>query len=286
MTKTTSDRIASFFTLLGASIKSIVKIILQSRRPSLPPADDPSSPLIIMGNGPSLNDTIRDHTPTLTRYPAVAVNFAACAPVFLSLRPAHYVLADPFFFSDADTDNLRLLRHRLSHEVDWPMTLYVPCRHRAKAAEITGDNPSIRIACFNPVGVEGFQWLEDLAFSKGYGMPRPRNVLIPAIMIGISLGHRDIHIVGADHSWMQTLSVDDQNRVISIQPHFYKDGEQEKTRIATEYHQYPLHSIINSFYVAFRAYHTIQRYALRHGIRIYNSTPSSFIDAFPRAPLP
>ena len=285
MTKTTSDRISSFCTLLGTSIKSCAKMLLQSHRTSTPRIDDTTQPLIIMGNGPSLNDTIRDHLPLLQNRPTLAVNFAACAPVFLTLRPQYYVLADPFFFSDASTDNLSLLRNRLRNDVDWAMTLFVPWQNRKKASDLIGNNPHIDIATFNPVGIEGFGWLENIAFSKGWGMPRPRNVLIPSIMIGISLGYEKIHIVGADHSWMKTISVNDQNRVISVQPHFYKDGEQEKTRIDTEYLQYPLHQIINSFYVAFRAYHTIRRYADSKGIDIINSTPESFIDAFPRKPL-
>lgn len=260
-------------------------MFLQTRRTSIPHPDDSSLPLIIMGNGPSLNDTIRDHARLLSSRPTLAVNFAACAPVFLSLRPKYYVLADPFFFSETDSDNLKLLRNRLCHEVDWDMTLFVPCSQRKCALNIIGENPHIKIATFNPIGVEGFQWLENIAFTNGWGMPRPRNVLIPSIMIGINLGYKNIHIVGADHSWMQTLSVNDQNQVVSIQPHFYKDGEQEKTRISTEYHQYPLHRIIHSFYVAFRAYHSIKRYADTKGINIFNSTPSSFIDAFPRTPL-
>lgn len=260
-------------------------MLLQARKASIPHADDTSQPLIIMGNGPSLNDTIRDHSQLLSSRSTLAVNFAACAPVFISLRPKYYVLADPFFFSDAETDNLKRLRSCLSNDVDWDMTLFVPCNRCKHANKITAGNQHIKIATFNPIGVEGFEWLENIAFTNGWGMPRPRNVLIPSIMIGINLGYQNIHIVGADHSWMQTLSVNDQNQVVSIQPHFYKDGEQEKTRINTEYHQYPLHQIIHSFYVAFRAYHSIRRYADKKGIHIFNSTPTSFIDAFPRAPL-
>lgn len=285
MTKTTSDRISSFCSLLGSSIKSCAKMLLQSHRVSIPHINDNAQPLVIMGNGPSLNDTIGDHLSLLQNRPTLAVNFAACAPIFLTLRPRYYVLADPFFFSDATTDNLTLLRNRLRNDVDWTMTLFVPWKNRRNASELTGNNPHIDIATFNPVGIEGFEWLENMAFSKGWGMPRPRNVLIPSIMTGISLGYEKIHIVGADHSWMKTISVNDQNRVISVQPHFYKDGEQEKTRIHTEYLQYPLHQIINSFYVAFRAYHTIRRYADTKGIDIINSTPESYIDAFPRKPL-
>ena len=94
-----------------------------------------------------------------------------------------------------------------------------------------------------------------------------------------------MYITGADHSWTKTLSVNEQNEVVSIQPHFYKEDEKEEKRIKVDYLKYPLHQIIYSFYLAFKAYHSIQRYAEAKGVNIYNSTPGSFIDAFPRKNL-
>ncbi len=116
-------------------------------------------------------------------------------------------------------------------------------------------------------------------------MPRPRNVLIPSIMIAVKMGYKNIYVAGADHSWTKTLSVNDRNEVVSIQPHFYKEDEKEERRIRTDYLRYPLHQILYSFYVAFRSYFTIQRYAESQGVKIYNVTPGSFIDAFPRTTL-
>ena len=79
--------------------------------------------------------------------------------------------------------------------------------------------------------------------------------------------------------------VDDDNNVVSIQPHFYKEDDREVKRVNTEYMHYPLHSIMYSFYVAFKSYFTIARYARHIGTDIYNVTPGSFIDAFPRIKL-
>ena len=117
-------------------------------------------------------------------------------------------------------------------------------------------------------------------------MPRPRNVLIPSIMAAIAMGFKEIYLTGADHSWMKTISVNDNNQVVSIQPHFYKDNDKELARVRTDYLHRPLHTILDSFRIAFASYHTIARFAATRGIRIVNSTPGSYIDAFPRAPLP
>ena len=106
--------------------------------------------------------------------------------------------------------------------------------------------------------------------------------MTPSIMLALNSGFRTIYVAGADHSWMKTLSVDENNNVVSIQPHFYKDSEKENTRVSTEYAGYPLYKIVYSFYVAFKAYFDLRDYAGSIGATIYNITPGSFIDAFPR----
>ena len=104
------------------TIKGIGKIILLSRPCSRLKGRAKGERLIIMANGPSLADTIRDHADILRSTPTMAVNFAAIAPEFVELKPSYYVLADPHFFSDGAGDaNLQKLRHNLG---------LVDCRHR------------------------------------------------------------------------------------------------------------------------------------------------------------
>lgn len=282
MTKTASDKIASFASRLGQTAKSIVKLLTQRRRATIIKADaDTSRPLIILANGPSLNQTIAESLPSLQAHPTLAVNFAANAPEFRTLRPRYYVLIDPHFFSATDDPNVTRLWDNLAR-VDWPMTLIVPARRR----RLIPASVNIDTLTVNDIAVEGFLPLENAAFARGWGMPRPRNVLIPSIMAAIAMGFKEIYLTGADHSWMKTISVDDNNQVVSIQPHFYKDNDKELARVRTDYLHRPLHTILDSFRIAFASYHTIARFAATRGIRIVNSTPGSYIDAFPRAPLP
>lgn len=268
---------------LGSTLKSSVKIAIESRRCSVKIAEDNNFPLIIMGNGPSLSDTIRDCSPALLSHPLMAVNFAANTDEFYQLHPKHYVLADPVFFAETQHENVVKLWENLTGKVNWPMTIFVPAKY--KEFLNASSNPNLHIEWFNPVGVEGFKWIENAAFSSGRGMPRPRNVLIVAIMVAIKMGYRTIYLTGADHSWTRTLEVSEENMVISVQPHFYKDNEAEHSRIASVYKDIRLHQILHSFYIAFRSYFAIKRYADSHGIHIYNATPGSFIDAFERKSL-
>lgn len=276
---------SDFFSALGASIKSVAKMALESRATIDPrTCVKGGDAIVILGNGPSLKATIAEQGELLAKLPTVAVNFMANAPEYQILKPDYYILADPHFFTGLDNANVQALWKNLA-ATPWPMTLCIPVGRRPDAIRLAGTNPNIKFATFNFVGVEGFEWLEDLAYSARMGMPRPRNVLIPAIMCAIAAGYRRIYLAGADHSWMETIRVNEQNHVISVQPHFYADSKEEQTRSATEYKGYRLHDIVRSFYIAFRSYHSLQRHALAKGISIYNSTPGSYIDAFPRRPI-
>lgn len=280
--KTVSEKIAMWVGDFSNSLKSVVKLVLHSHRSTISRCASKDEAIIIMGNGPSLNGTISKYADVLKSIPTLAVNFATNAPEFSNLQPRYYVLADPHFFVSSDDDNVKKLRDNLA-KVSWQMTLFLP--FDAKKYGFVIENSNIDIEYFNFLAVEGFEWFENWAYSSGRGMPRPRNVLIPSIMIAITMGYGNIYVTGADHSWTKTLSVNEQNEVVSVQPHFYKEDEKEEKRIKVDYLKYPLHQIVYSFYVAFKAYHEIQRYAIHKKVNIYNSTPGSFIDAFPRRDL-
>lgn len=283
----TSDRLSDFISKLGASAKSLIKVAMQSRRPRMKAARAAAEgkAIIIMGNGPSLADVIRDNGRELGNAVTMALNFAANAEEFTSIRPDFYLMADPHFFNSRETDpNVGRLFSRLNTEVDWPMTLYVPTGHTADGLGIT--NRCITVETFNFVGAEGFGGLTHWLYDHGLAMPRPRNVLVPAIMTAIRAGFREIYLTGADHGWLTTLSVSEDNEVVSIQPHFYKDNAEEKKRVASVYHDVRLHDILLSFHLAFKSYHQLEAYARSRGCDIYNATPGSFIDAFRRRKLP
>ena len=277
------DNIQSWLTALWQTLLSLVKISLQSKINLKFPIVASGSEIVILGNGPSLNSTIAESSDFLGTRDLLAVNFAANADIFTELKPKYYILADPHFFVAFEQPNVKKLWERLSI-VDWEMRLYIPTKLSLTDSAIANlcSRPSVKICRYNTTPVEGFKWFENFAFAHNLGMPRPRNVLIPSIMVALAMKYKTIYIAGADHSWTKTLSVNDENQVVSIQPHFYKEEEKEVKRVNTEYMNYPLHQIMYSFHVAFKSYFTIERYAKHIKASIYNITPNSFIDAFAR----
>ncbi|MBD5310314.1 MAG: hypothetical protein HDS10_07855 [Bacteroides sp.] len=275
------DKIQKGLGRVSSSLASLVKVALLSKGVSVRHSQPEGSSIVIMGNGPSLRSTIDNEREWLESNELMAVNFFANTPDFPKLRPRYYVLADGVFFNATSHPNVVALWENLK-KVSWEMTLFVPVRslHLVKALAMGNDN--LRFSTFNLTPVEGFKGLSHLLYRTGLGMPRPRNVMIPAIMSAIREGFPKIYLCGADHTWTQTLSVDDENFVVSIQPHFYEDNEKEKERVREAYQGLHLHEVLGSMTVAFRSYWLLREYADSLGVKIINATPGSMIDAFPR----
>lgn len=264
------------------SLKSIAKLLILSKKSGVKPVVASGQRLVVMGNGPSLKDVFADRS-KLAGVDTMAVNFAANTPEFFEVKPRYYTIADPHFYDAADDDNVKALFRSLDN-VDWSMTLFVPSE-AAKNLKRLIANQSIAIKTYNAVGVEGWQWLKNWAYDNRRGMPRPRNVLIPSVMIGVWLGYDEIYLAGADHSWTKSLWVNDDNKVVTNLPHYYVDNEHEQSRIKAVYSDVPLHRLFYSYYVAFKAYHEIELWARRRHVNIYNATKGSYIDAFKRKTL-
>ncbi len=103
-------------------------------------------------------------------------------------------------------------------------------------------------------------------------------MLIPALMCGLWMGYKTIYTAGVEHSWHRQLWVDDQNRLMIDDRHFY-DTEGPTTR---RHGGFRMDTLLRSLYIVFASYHTIERFSRRLGARIFNVTEGSFIDAFER----
>lgn len=276
------NKIQSASGKLGATLASFIKIPIMSRRPS-PNSRDRKDTIIIMGNGPSLRDAMEQDRDVLMAYPRLAVNLSALTPDFRDLRPDYYILADIAFFLKEKTGKVPQLWEAL-RSVDWQMTLFLPATAR-KMPEVKSLPGNITLKFYNLTPAEGFRCVMHPLYDSGLAMPRPRNVLIPSIISSMREGFRKIVLIGADHNWSKTLWVTERNRVVSVQPHFYKDDDAELRRAEEIFKNVHIHDVYENYAIAFRSYFNVKAYADRRGVEILNATPGSFIDAFPRIRL-
>jgi hypothetical protein len=109
-------------------------------------------------------------------------------------------------------------------------------------------------------------------------MFRAETVINAALMLAIYSEYRQIFLMGTEADWIKNLRVDKDNHLWLNDTHFYK--ENERVILPDKMHNQCL-----SLYYAFRTYTDIEHYSKHCKVKIYNLTPSSFIDAFEKTPL-
>ena len=248
----------------------------------------PKLSAVILGNGPSLAEDLprlierREH---LTK-DVMAVNFFALDERFEVVRPAYYVLSDPMFFRDsAYRDRVAELYRALDEKVTWPMNLYVqyynPERFDYRAAL---PNPNIRIIRFHTQLYRGFRSVEFWLFRRGLGSANFGTVVQVCEYVALLLGYKTLELYGVDHTLLDGLCVDDENRLCRADGHYYDDAPAVPKPI---FQKVPRRPYTMSVYLAevaelFRGHEVLRDYARSLGARIINRTRGSMIDAYER----
>ncbi len=278
------EKVMRFMEQAWQSFLSMLKIMLQSKWvTNLPVSFKNTKELLILANGPSLNTTVTESAEFIRDKTLLAVNFCVTSPMFEQLRPELYLIADPLFWIVPEK-RLQLFG-TMAEKTTWPMSLFIPVRaYKNKDWQsLLANNNNIKIYPYNTTPIEGFQKWCDLIFTKGLGVPRPHNVLIPSIAIGLRLPFDKIYLAGADHSWLPEITVTDENEVLMHQKHFYDQNKSQASKVQKEdLNSAHLYTILYHMYVAFKAYFVLEAYSRKKGKEIINVTPGSYIDAFKR----
>jgi hypothetical protein len=287
--------IQSFTVGLIQTKLSALRILLQSNFIGIIKHESQTKPLLILGNGPSLNDTLNNNpAAVLQEFDLMAVNAAACSEQFSALQPKLYILnAVTYFQNNSELSPFYIqakkdLFKALKEKTRWNMTLLVPFRAKKSIdfQMLLTSNPNLYVSYFNQTPVEGLSFWSHSWYNLGLGMPRPHNVLIPGIMVGIRLGYKTIGIVGADHSWLVDLTVNNENEALLRHVHYYDtDGTQPMKVEDRIVRPRKLHEIIHKFYLSFKGYWQIKAYAKVKHVSIINASSVSMIDAFDRKTL-
>lgn len=273
-----------WFGMLWQSLLSVVKIVLQSKLVTrLPGHFSNPDELLILANGPSLKRTVEESADFVRGKTLLAVNFCVTSPMVEQLKPELYLIADPLFW--IVPEKREQLFRTMAEKTTWDMNFLVPARalKNKEWQPLLAGNPHIRLYIYNTTPIEGFQGFCNWIFSKGWGVPRPHNVLIPSIAMGIRLPFKKIYLAGADHSWLPEITVTDDNVVLMHQKHFYDQNKSKAATVTQEnLHSARLYTILYHMYVAFKSYFVLEDYARSRGKEVINVTPGSYIDAFKR----
>lgn len=279
------EKIKLFAGQTWQTFLSLVKIALKSSFSTHVPSrkNKNHTELVILANGPSLAATVRDRAAFLKGKALLAVNFFAVSDLYQELKPEFYVLADPLFW--IVPENREKLFTALVEKTSWPLTLFMPARSYTDLLwqEMVRKNPHLSVVKYNTTPVEGYPWFCNRVYRSGLGVPRPHNVLIPSIALALRMPFETLYLTGADHSWLPEITVTDENEVLMHQKHFYdQKTSQARTVKQEDLKPAPLYVILHHMSVAFKSYFILRDFADFQKKRVVNSTPDSYIDAFPR----
>lgn len=280
-----------WFGLLGQTMESIVKVMLLSRS-SARLGQAARTTLVLLGNGPSLKTTMARHPGLLLDKDALCVNMAPISEGFIVWKPNYYLLSAPeAFLANADQqyrDQWKALFDHMAEVVDWPLTCFLPQFARKSKTgwdQKLKQNPNITLCYFNTTPAEGFRWVRHLAYNRQWGMPRPHNVMIPSLMMGLRMNYKNLVMIGAEHSWLPSIQVDENNVATVGYSHFYADNEMRAPMHQRGQGTRKLHEILHKFMLTFAGYFPIRAYAESREQKVWNATPDSFIDALDRLNL-
>ena len=118
-------------------------------------------------------------------------------------------------------------------------------------------------------------------------MPPAQNVLVACLYLCLHMEYKKIMLLGADHSWHETLALDEQNRVCLRDRHFYDKGVALRpfTMDGSSDKIFTMDALFFALGRMFAGYWQIAAYAKTLGVRIVNASSVTYIDAFPRIPL-
>jgi len=285
--------IQKFLNQLNKTILTLIRIILLSKIPQKLPYAREFDECVLLGNGPSLAQSLKDHPDFINQRSLFCVNFFALSKLYKQLKPSIYFIAAPEIgmkkVRPSLTERYADLFHTISRKTDWPLWLYLPFSVRRSAffqnniKQELSQNQNIKVCFFNNTPVEGFWCFCHFFFRLNLGMPRPHNVLIPSIFLATNLSFSRIYLLGADHSWFKEIHVDENNQVLIHQKHFYDhDSSAPRPMLKKGQGKRRLHEVLIKFVYTFEGYFILEKYAQSRNVKIINASPGSYIDAFER----
>lgn len=273
---------------------SILQIIKHHQKTQIPLAIN-NKECIILGNGPSLKDELENNLDYYKNSSCkFSVNDMALDSYYEVLQPQYYVLADPAYFdkntSEIVGDNRDRLIMAIKEKTFWNMTIFIPALQKGKSnkflSELKNKN-NIKVCFYNSLPIKGFTKFKYFCLKKNFASPYIQNVLVAAIYLAINMGFENIYLVGADHSWIENITVNDDNVLLQSDKHFYGKISSLKPiyKDSTELSPFNMHEFMWAMYKVFYEYHVLQQYAEYLSVHIYNCSEKSYIDAFERRRL-
>ncbi|MBO5632338.1 MAG: hypothetical protein J5965_25060, partial [Aeriscardovia sp.] len=187
--------------------------------------------LVVIGNGPSLNDSIKEQKNAIIANDCVVVNQFCKTDYYTELKPKYYLLADPAYFGTIDNYTNRLKNivldfiESIVNKTTWDINLIVPSFARdSEFINAVKKNHYIHVYFYNNINayVANSSQMKYDAWDHNLIAPPAQTCLNTCVWLGIFLRYKKIYLIGADTTWIELLHVDQEtNEVYTIDSHFY-----------------------------------------------------------------
>lgn len=280
--------IITFLAKSYASFLSILKVLFQTDF-SLEKLHLNEETCLILGNGPSVNETIEKHLEKAKNMFTICVNHFGSTDKYEILQPKMYMLLDPLF-KDPHYELGQKLIQQIIQKTSWPLIIYMPqdFKKSTQLIQHLSSNPHIQVYFFNYTIVNGFESLNQFFFHKGWGMIQSQNILVCAIFQALHIGFKNIMITGADHTWHENMKVSDiDNALILNDTHFYgvKDINLSTRFAKKSFVESQLALQFLSLHKVFLGHQKNAAIAKERGVRIVNISNHSNIDVYERGKI-
>lgn len=280
--------ISAYLQDLVYTLVSLLKITLFSSKNSKLPKNTRTR-VIVLANGPSFNKIYKSEKQLFLDNECIVSNTFPLSDHFLEIKPKYLVWIDQHMWKSqnkAVVDTHMILKNN----VTWEMNLLVPRfskKNNDRIQDIQNTNSNIKITYYNYYYYKGFTSIGHYLYKSNLSFPRAWNVTIASLFLSINLGFETIYLIGADHTWHENLHMDQNNILHTKVEHFFEDKKEVKYmpfyRGGIE--ENGTNSAKDFFWIwskTFEGYESVKKYADYRNVRIFNSSPESFIDAFPR----
>lgn len=283
--------IRRFFELFISLLQTIITImrVIRYYTPKLP-VENSEQPLYIIANGPSFNDQMTKHPAFFFNKDIMCVNNICKGEFYEKLRPKYYCMMDPGFWEDDEKlrDEVKILREQcfrdLVKKTSWKMSLIIPryAKSNSVISSLSHRNKNISILYTPVVTYQGFKRLKHYFLKLGLCNFYTINVCIGALSAAMAMGYKKIYLLGAEHDWCHKVEVDEENNLVMEDNHSYEMSSKKIVLKHMDGTKEYLHELLKYNSIGFQEYCSIEKYAKKEGIQIFNATPGSFIDAFRR----
>lgn len=263
--------------------------ILYHRTLKNPLKYNPKETITLLANGPSLKEVL-PLIKTEERFQHtdfIVLNFFALEDIFYEIKPQYYCLADPMFFQETSrTEKVKELFKTLQEKVDWDLIIYIPNYFANRFFQFSNlSNPFLHIISINAISYTGYEKFRFFFYKKGLAIPFIGTVANLAIFVAINLGYKHIALYGVEHTFLDSICVNEKNQLCNKEKHFYDNGEVELKPIikaGTINEIWTVGDYLNSISLMFKSHEMLAKYAQYRGCIIDNCTKGSMIDSYNR----